>query len=216
MNRVRSFTNRWFLTQLPICLLAVMAFLLVGCEEKSGDIPEASDTAVSEGTGSSDSSGVTKAPIGKTELPTWNTAAPNLFIDLPKGFAIRTDSGMKVDRIVIYRTGDSALKDLNRPPLGVLQIVLSDSSIGTTIPAKKIRTLNRLIGSYPATWHQYVDMTLGPSVYLMNVLEIPDFFVSLGPDSDAKDLKLWVYVAGTDSATVISLLRAAETLSIIP
>ncbi|MCB0711755.1 MAG: hypothetical protein KDD67_05460 [Ignavibacteriae bacterium] len=211
-----SLSDRWFLKKSFLILLAICSLLYWGCEEKGGDSPGASDTAAAEGKVPSDSSGVTKAPIGKTELPTWNTAAPNLFIDLPKGFAIRSDSGMKVDRIVIYRTGDSALKDLNRPPLGVLQIVLSDSSIGTTIPAKKIRTLNRLIGSYPATWHQYVDMTLGPSVYLMNVLEIPDFFVSLGPDSDAKDLKLWIYVAGTDSATVISLLRAAETLSIIP
>ena len=213
MNWSTLFRDMWIVKRRVSLLLLFLLILAAGCSEKVGDEKNESDA----GNEMVDTTALTKLPAGRTELPTWNTPAPNLFITLPQGLAVRTDSGLAADRIVIYRKGDPALADSTLPPLGVLQVVVSRVTRDTTIPAtKKTGTLKRLIGSYPAVWHQYVDTTVQPSGYLMNVVEISDYFSSLGPDNEAAGLHLWIYVAGTDLATVRSLLLAAESISITP
>ena len=187
-----------------------------GCAENKEEMEKKPlDSILSD----SDTSGVierTTLPEGRTELPTWNTAAPNLFVDLPSGLAVQADSGGTHDRILLYPKNDPGLADTTLPALGLMQIVVTDQWLGTTIPAKKLGVRKGMIGSMPGLWYQYLDTTFSDYDYRINVLELMDFFASLGPNDKAKDLKLWIYVAGRDSAFVEQLLGAASSISITP
>ena len=160
----------------------------------------------------------TTSPVGGTELPTWNTPAPNLFIDVPKGFAVRADTGLNYDVIILYAKNDPGLSDTTLPPIGIMQIIVTDSAIGTALPVQKMGTLKRTVGSYPGLWHSYIDTTMvhNDLSYRMYVLELSDFFAQLGPEKETRDLNLWLYVAGHDSTLVHQLLEATSTIRLTP
>ena len=196
--------------------LLFLVGIAIGCsEETPNDRTDEVDSA-SARTLDSDSSPVTTSPIGGTELPTWNSPVPNLFIDLPDGFAVRADIGHRFDVISLYAKDDPGIDDTALLPLGVMQIIIADSSIGTSVPAQKIGTRKRMIGSRPGLWHSYVETSTADLPYYMHVLELPDFFAELGPEKETRDLYLRLFVAGQDSTLVEQLLGAATTIRLTP
>ncbi len=223
MNRTLTTFFEHLSVRRALPLLVLLGVWMGGCAEKQGEKApgdsadtSAADTGLSPLPPDSGTYSVTTTPEGRTELPTWNTSAPNLFIDLPKGFAVRADSGLDYDVVFVYRRDDPGVEDTTLPAMALMQIVLSERSIGTSVPSRKVGTRKSMIGTYPALWHRYRDTTVTKWEYRQNVLEIPRYFASLDPEKEAGNLNLWLYVAGRDTAAVEQLMRAAGTLGIAP
>lgn len=204
---------------LPVLALVISTIVMIGCEEKPIDRPSADSTAGSHRSDdTNDRSPIdttpTTTPSGRTELPTINTDAPSLFVTLPKGYAVRSDTGLDDDILFIYRADDPlVLGDSASVPKGILRIVIGDTSIAMKAPGTSAAPHRSMVGSYPLEWRTNIEPIGANDSYYSYEGEIPSYFARYGDDAELSRLNLHIYIGGSDSSIVDQLLDIIATLS---
>lgn len=206
-------------------LLLGAALLLNGCTEQKpeGDTPAGDSLHGANDSGANAPDGragvvnvPTETPTGRTELPTAQTIAPNLWITLPQGFSVRADTTLGYDILVVSRIDDPLLNDSSAVPYGMLRIVVGDSAISVTPNDVKSAERQGIIGAYPGRWRYYTGVIPDGATYYSYELAANDYFARISPDRAMKKLRLHLYIAGKDTAVIGQLIKAAESISIKP
>lgn len=203
-------------------MLAAVLGIWTGCSDSTpGGESDMADSAIVSGSGGESDTGNaaaenTTTPEGRVELPTYHTAAPNLWVTLPEGYGVRLDTTLPYDIIVISRNDDPLLVDSVQIPKGMMRITVSDQQIqfpplGTEHESRKL-----MMGDYPSDWRHFTDLTNDGKTFYSYELRADDYFARTAPDDAVKRLRLHVFTGGRDSAVVETLLGVAQTLSVRP
>ena len=161
----------------------------------------------------------TETPSGRTQLPTFRTAAPDLWITLPEGFTVRVDTMFSYDIMVVASNDDPLLRDSTQIPLGMLRVTISDSTIRLPLPGKQAPERNVVLGAldnYLGLWRSSTVALPDGTTYSSYEMAANDFFARIYQDREIKDLRLHLYIGGKDSVKTAQLLKAVESISIKP
>jgi hypothetical protein len=185
---------------------AILVGLVLSSCSESADEAEQANAAI-------DTAGTTWTPSGMTVLPTWNTAAPDLKINLPGGFRVRADSNQPQDVIFIVPEQDASRGDAGTIPRGVLRIYVGDSVMSIQAPGQSVGEERTIIGGVPTSWTTYRMDGAGTNPLFSRELLIKNFLSASSRDSALRSLNLHVFIAGNDSTVVDSLARISRSLS---
>ena len=203
-------------------LLVLLAGIAGGCGEEKA--PEGRLNDVGQAAGAAKKSEdlsttveISRAPVGRTALPTLNTGAGPLFISLPGEFSVRADSGYHADLIFLYRTEDPVVEgDLSSPPIAIARLHISDSTINLRMPGQPAMPMKTLVAGIPTTFEHSVNEVPGTGLYHSYSTELRNFFAPRDPNPSISELNLHLYVGGSDTATLSTLLQALSTISFQP
>lgn len=201
-------------------ILLPCALLLWSCSEEDGGesgrlaegVTDTADVATGRPSGTVP---VRIDTTGRTELPTYNTGAGPLFISLPKGFSVRADRGLDYDMLFLYHEDDPVIHgNTEVPPRSLARIQISDSIVTMAVPGAPDSTRKLMVAGVPAIAERYEEPLAEGGTYRSYVIELKHFFAAR--DRALNDLHLHLYVGGSDTAAVESLLTVLTTLSFQP
>lgn len=209
---------------IPVFVLVLLSAFLIGCsDQKPQDSQNHSDSVepgVSDAPELLESGKITlektSTPSGRTQLPTYRTPAPDLWMTLPEGFSIRADTMLNYDIMVVSRDDDPLLSDSTQIPMGMLRITISDSTILLDLPGKHVREQDGNLGNYLGRWRSSTFPLEDGGTYYSYEMAADDYFARISPENDIKSLHLHMYIGGKDSTVTERLRAAAATLSTAP
>lgn len=201
-------------------LRAVLATALVtiaSCSDETGQTVPADSTSVRDSSAVDTASRLTaNLPPGRFQLPTRVSQAPDLWITLPEGYSVKPMDDDNDDRFFIVHSQDPTLRDTSAVTPGFMRVYVGPSE---QRPFDGIATSEGervMVIFQPLQW-RLAEEVLGDSTrYYQRDLQSSGVFGRLSPELAKKRIYLHVYVAGSDSARVAELMRAAETLNIVP
>ena len=207
-----------------VFVLMLFSAFLIGCsDQKPQDSQDSSDSVEQSATNAPEplESGKitlekTSTPSGRTQLPTFRTPAPDLWMTLPDGFSIRADTMLNYDIMVVSRDDDPLLNDSTQIPMGMLRITISDSTILLDLPGKHLGEQDGNLGNYLGRWRSSTVSLEGGETYYSYEMAADDYFARISPEKDIKSLHLHMYIGGKDSTVTERLRAAAATLSTAP
>ncbi len=135
---------------------------------------------------------------------------------LPEGFTVRADTMLQHDIIVVADNNDPLLHDSTQTPLGMLRVVVSDSTIRLALPGKQGPTRKAIIGDYLGVWNSSTVALPNGTTYYSYEMVADDFFARMYPEREIKEFGLHLYIGGKDSVKTEQLLKAVESISIKP
>jgi hypothetical protein len=203
---------------------ALLLVAVASCSDEPRQPVRGADTTVAGDRGdtdaardsTSDSTVATNLPSGRFQLPTKVTPAPDLWMTLPEGYRVKGASRLPDDIFFIVHTEDPGLEDSTAVTPGFMRVYVGprpQRPFGGMNPTPGERVV---VAGYPLQWRHIVERLPDGREYLQRDLGSADFFARFSPDLADTPLHLHVYVAGTDAKRVEALMKAAESISIVP
>jgi hypothetical protein len=215
------------MSRLPVAVgmvVAIAAGTLSGCGESPREASRQDSSAtIAHDSSNAGATGVdtaarysAKLPPGRFQLPTRVTAAPDLWITLPEGYRVKGASERTGDRFFIVNTNDPGLTDSTAVTPGFMRIYVGHDEQRPFEDVKTSEGERVLVAGFPLQWRLASESLPSGGTYRQAELSSGDFFSRFSPELSREALVLHVYVAGADSAKVGDLMKAAESLSIVP
>jgi hypothetical protein len=197
---------------------ALLGALLGACAEKAGDPKVDIDSAAHRDSIAHDTSArlTTNLPPGRFQLPTAVTPAPDLWITLPDGYQVKGTSKLPDDLFFVVHTDDPGLEDSTAVTPGYMRIYVGPKSQQPFTGEKTVDGERVLVAGQPLQWRLAEEKLEDGRTYLKRDLRSADIFTQLSSELAHTPLHLHVYVAGSDPARVAGLMKAAESISIVP
>lgn len=158
----------------------------------------------------------TNLPTGRFQLPTKVTPAPDLWITLPDGYQVKGASRAPDDLFFVVRTDDPGLADSTAVTPGYMRVYVGPRPQSPFVRQKTTDGERVFVAGQPLQWRLAEENLEDGRRYLKRDLRSADIFAQLSRELAETPLHLHVYVAGVDSARVAELMKAAESISIVP
>jgi hypothetical protein len=157
-----------------------------------------------------------KLPAGRFQLPTAHTPAPDFFISLPDGYRVKNTGRFPNDEFYIFRFDDPSLRDSAAITPGFMRVYVGVKPQPAYDHKLAHTERHVMIGRSLLTWYMWRETLPDGPTYYSSEIASSDFYASISPELARAPLNLDIYVAGRDSVRVAGLMRAAESLALVP
>ena len=155
-------------------------------------------------------------PSGRFELPTERTPAPNLWITLPEGYRVKNTGDATGDLFFVVHTEDPGLTDSTADSPAFMRIYVGPEEQRPFAGVETGEGERVMVAGQPLQWRIADEEPAGRARFLRRDIGSAGLFAQFSEELAKTPLHLHIFVAGVDSARVVALMNAAESISIVP
>ncbi len=153
---------------------------------------------------------------GTYQLPTLYTAVPDLWIDLPPGYRVRSVGQRPNDDFFFYRPDDPGTRDTTVPSEGLLRIFIGPGAVSHHPDSSTVRRRAAIVVGQPVNWLVWRGTGPRGHPYYNRLIASEDLFARISPELARDTIRVQIYVGGSDSSRVAELVSAVSTLRLSP
>lgn len=156
------------------------------------------------------------AKDGRFQIPLSKFVGTDLWITLPKNFAISPEASGNGSAFYIFDKSDPSLKDKSATVRAFARLQVTSKPPNGFAGQSDSTIENVVIAAQPLQWKVWEEKSPNGDKFYLRELNSPDFFAGVSPEQSQKHIALYIYLGGTDAAKIKELVVAVNTLSMKP